>query len=379
MALKEFTAFDAFMMTKALELAKKGRYTARPNPVVGCVIVKNHQIIGQGYHRKAGLPHAEVEALTNCHYLGNDPEGANVYVTLEPCSHHGRTPPCVNALIKAKVKRVIIASKDSNPNVNGIDLLKKAGIEVITGCLTDKADALNIGFLSTMVKNKPYVRLKLAASLDGRTAMASGESKWITSALSRSDVQRLRARSGAIITGIGTILSDNPLLTVRDDSLVEADLFEQPLRVILDRHLKINLDANVLKPQGKVLIVTEVTQSDKLFELQNLGVLVKKLAFDSGDFLDQVLVLLKKEFAISDVLVESGATLAGSFLKANLIDEFWYYMAPCIMGVTARALFNCQFEKMAEKYQFKLQSVKQFGEDVRMIYLNQPKGEQSCG
>lgn len=358
-------AFDQWVMQKAITLAEKGIYTARPNPAVGCIIVKDNQIIGQGYHQKAGFAHAEINALNHCKALGFSPENATVYVTLEPCSHYGKTPPCVNALIKARIKRVIIASVDPNPEVNGIKILKDAGIEVISGCLTDQADNLNKGFLKVMTTSEPYVRLKLAASLDGRTAMASGESKWITSEKSRNDVQKLRARSGAIITGIGTVLADNPSLTVR--KLTEDIAIDQPLRVVIDRKLKIPVDANIIHAQGQCAIVSASEDAEKIAMLENKNVDIVKLAFDES-LLVNLLFILKEKYAIYDVLVETGHKLAASFLQAGLIDEFWYYIAPCVMGKTAKPLFDLSYNTMAEKCQFTLESVSPLGDDIRSIY-----------
>ncbi|MGZ5076118.1 MAG: bifunctional diaminohydroxyphosphoribosylaminopyrimidine deaminase/5-amino-6-(5-phosphoribosylamino)uracil reductase RibD, partial [Methylobacter sp.] len=240
---------DAFYMAQAIALAKKGRYTTDPNPRVGCVLVRDDTVIGQGWHAKAGQGHAEVEALKNL----ADAKGATAYVTLEPCSHHGRTPPCSDALIKAGVSRVVAAMQDPNPKVSGRGLakLEAAGIEVVCGVLQDDALSLNRGFIKRMTDNRPFVRSKLAMSLDGRTAMASGESKWITSDQARADVHRLRAESSAILTGINTVLADDPALTARIDEEVL-----QPVRVVLDTHLQMPVTAQMVKLPGRSLILT---------------------------------------------------------------------------------------------------------------------------
>ncbi|MCF6807354.1 bifunctional diaminohydroxyphosphoribosylaminopyrimidine deaminase/5-amino-6-(5-phosphoribosylamino)uracil reductase RibD [Thiotrichales bacterium 19S9-12] len=357
---------DEFFMQKAIDLASKGVFYTRPNPSVGCVIVKNNKIIGEGHHRKVGFAHAEVKALEDLRKKGYNAEGACVYVTLEPCSHDGRTPPCVNALIEANISRVVIASSDPNPQVNGIEILRSNGIEVVISCLEDKAEALNAGFFKAMKEGRPYVRLKLASSLDGRTAMASGESKWITSEASRLDVHKLRAKSGAIMTGINTVLVDNPALTVRIDSLDEKR-FEQPLRVIVDRTLQIPLDAKVLLPNANVLIITESNDQKKIRQLQDEHVRVQTMVFDH-QILSTILKLLHTDYEIRDLLVESGHKLSGSFLRSDLIDEFWYYMAPVIMGKSALPLFDVNYSLMSERYQLKLESVKVLDNDIKMIY-----------
>ncbi|MCF6764462.1 bifunctional diaminohydroxyphosphoribosylaminopyrimidine deaminase/5-amino-6-(5-phosphoribosylamino)uracil reductase RibD [Thiotrichales bacterium 19S3-7] len=377
MSLERISAFDQWMMQKAIALAEKGIYTVRINPAVGCILVKDQRIIGQGYHQKAGMPHAEINALADCKRSALDPKGATAYVTLEPCSHYGKTPPCVDALIEAGIKEVIIASKDPNPKVNGIDKLKKAGIKVIDNCLAAQAERLNLGFFKSMRMRLPYVRLKLAASLDARTAMASGESKWITSEKSRYDVQKLRARSGAIITGVATVLADNPRLTVREK--INSDFpIEQPLRVIIDRNLTISMNANVIDASGKSLIVTQSTNYHKIQVLEERGIQILQLKFDD-ELLKNTLSYLNQTLLIHDVLIESGHRLAGSFLRADLIDEFCYYMAPCIMGKTAKPLFDVAFDQMKEKYQFKLESVTPLGDDIKMIYTKQLKDEHLCG
>ena len=262
-------------MAKAINLARKGRYTTDPNPRVGCVLVRDDVVIGEGWHVKAGQGHAEVEALKNT----PDAKGATAYVTLEPCSHQGRTPPCCDALIKAGVSRVVAAMQDPNPLVSGrgLEKLKAAGIEVVSGILQEDAQALNRGFIKRMTDNRPYVRSKLAMSLDGRTAMASGESKWITSDKSRADVQRLRAESSAILTGISTVLADDPALNAR----IDGDVL-QPVRVVLDTHLNMPVSAQMAKLPGRSLILTCAEDQQKQQALQQAGFEVYQLASKNG-------------------------------------------------------------------------------------------------
>lgn len=369
--MSDLNAFDEFFMQKAINLASKGIYTARPNPVVGCVIVKNKQIIGEGFHQKSGENHAEINALNDLKKNGFDSEDATCYVTLEPCSHVGKTPPCVDALIKAKIKKVVIASTDTNPKVSSIGRLKAHGIEVLTDCLKEKADALNQGFLKSMAKKLPFVRLKLASSIDGKTALLSGESKWITNEKSRLDVQKLRARSGAIITGIGTILADNPSMTVRVNTWDKKDMpsveIKQPLRVIFDRCLTINPNANILHENGCVWLVTKSDDQAKINDLTNNKKITIISVKDKNNPLKYILEKLV-EHEIYDVLVEAGHQLSSAFLKAELVDEFWLYQAPILMGNDAFDLFDFKIEKMKEKTKLKLLSVKQFDDDLRLIY-----------
>ncbi len=264
---------DYVYMARAIQLAQQGLYTTHPNPRVGCVLVKNGQIIAEGFHARAGQGHAEVVALRQA---GQEAEGATAYVTLEPCAHFGRTPPCANALVDAKVARVVMASLDSNPLVagKGKAILENAGISTTVGVLEHEAKALNQGFFRRMQGGLPYVRLKTAASLDGRTAMQSGESKWITGSDARRDVQKLRAQSGAIITGIGTVLADNPSLTVRPDEWLDWHYGEavQPLRVVFDSQLAIALDAQILATQGVIMVTAQSLEHPKAIALQTKGV-----------------------------------------------------------------------------------------------------------
>ena len=351
---------DAFYMARAIQLAKKGHYTTDPNPCVGCVLVRDDVIIGEGWHFKAGLGHAEVEALKNV----RDAQGATAYVTLEPCSHHGKTPPCCDALIKAGVSHVVAAMEDPNPQVSGRGLakLKAAGIEVTCGVLEEDAIALNRGFIKRMTENRPFVRTKLAMSLDGRTAMASGESKWITSAEARADVHRLRAESSAILTGINTVLADDPALNAR----VDFDVL-QPVRVVLDSELKMPLTAQMAKLPGRSLILTCSEDDHKQQPLQEAGFEVYKLAGKNARLdLHAVMNFLAHQ-QVNEVLVEAGSEVNGALLTENLIDELIVYMAPTILGDQGRGLFHLPgITKMADKKRLKLLDVRQIGGDLRL-------------
>jgi diaminohydroxyphosphoribosylaminopyrimidine deaminase / 5-amino-6-(5-phosphoribosylamino)uracil reductase len=306
---------DAVYMAKAIHIAKRGRYTTSPNPNVGCVLVKDGNIIAEGWHKQAGSGHAEVEALKQV----ENADGATAYVTLEPCSHYGKTPPCCDALIKAGIRRVVAAMTDPNPLVagNGFAKLQAAGIEVLCGVLADEAATLNRGFIKRMTIQRPFVRSKLAMSLDGRTAMASGESQWITSLAARADVQRLRAESCAILTGVGTVLADNPSLTAR-----VAEEVKQPLRVVLDSALRTPVSATLATLVGRSLILTCSTDTNKQQRLQQAGFEVYVLPEARG-YLDLNAVLdFLAGLQINELLVEAGAILNGALLEQNLIDEF---------------------------------------------------------
>ena len=331
----KFSTHDIEMMSCALALAKKGLYTARPNPMVGCVIVKNNQIIGQGFHEKYGENHAEINALK----MAKTSENAIVYLTLEPCFHTGKTPPCVDALIKAKVKKVFVAMLDVNPLVAGqsVKKLQENDIEVEIGLLEKEAKILNRGFVKRMVENKPFVTAKIAMSLDGKTAMASGESQWITGIEARQDVQKLRAKSDAILTGVNTILADNPSLNVRDISC------EQPLRVILDRQ-------NRLKNQENLTIFSD---GEKTLVLK--------------DDLNEVLTKLGK-MEINNVLLETGSILFSAMLKANLIDELVIYTAPVFLGKSAKNILDLNIEFMKDKIKFKMKNIEKIGQDIKTTY-----------
>jgi diaminohydroxyphosphoribosylaminopyrimidine deaminase/5-amino-6-(5-phosphoribosylamino)uracil reductase len=354
---------DAFYMARAIQLARKGRYTTDPNPRVGCVLVKDDVVIGEGWHVKAGQGHAEVEALKNT----PDARGATAYVTLEPCSHQGRTPPCSDALIKAGVSRVVAAMQDPNPLVSGrgLEKLKAAGIEVVSGVLQEDAQALNRGFIKRMTENRPFVRSKLAMSLDGRTAMASGESKWITSDKSRADVQRLRAESSAILTGISTVLADDPALNAR----IDGDVL-QPVRVVLDTKLTMPISAQMAKLPGRSLILACAEDQQKQQALQQAGFEVHQLPGKNGRLdLHAVMEFLAGQ-QINELLVEAGAVLNGALLEEGLVDEVIIYMAPCILGDQGRGLFTLPgLQQMADKKQLKLRDVRQVGPDLKLTFI----------
>ena len=346
---------DQIWMRRAIELARQGQYSTKPNPNVGCVIVKDGVIVGEGFHPQAGQPHAEVFALRQA---GEQARGATAYVTLEPCAHYGRTPPCAKGLVEAGVAKVVVACPDPNPLVagKGVQILKDAEIEVEIGICEDEAHQLNQGFLKAMATGMPYMRLKIASSLDGRTAMASGESKWITGVAARQDVQHWRAISGAVITGIDTVLADDCELNVRQlDGLEDIKTVVQPKRIILDRQGRLPLNAKILAQADTVMVMGPFRQ-----ELADLGVLhlpVQPLA--------ELLKQLVQQHQIYDVLVEAGATLSTAFLQQKLVDELISYVAPTLLGRSARTMFNAEFSHMAEQLRFKLCDVTRLGDDVR--------------
>ncbi len=366
---------DIIFMSEAIQLAWRGLYTTEPNPRVGCVLVKDGQIVGRGWHQKAGEGHAEVNAIRDA---GSLAEGSTAYVSLEPCSHFGKTPPCANALIQAGVVRVFAAMKDPNPEVSGsgFDLLQNAGVQVESGLLEAQARELNLGFIKRMSKKRPFIRIKMAVSVDGRTAMESGESQWITGSAARADVQRLRARSSAIISGIGTILHDDAALTVRASELGLDDADEiakrQPLRVILDSDARIKADAKLFAQAGPILLIVspESDVSDELTSYSNVSVFrlvdESKGSF-SGNSLDQILIELSR-LGCNEVLVEAGAVLAGSFIQEDCWDELVIYMAPKLMGSNARPMANLPLDFMSEAKSLQLKDMRVIGEDIRLTY-----------
>lgn len=347
---------DLFWMRRAIELARLGQYSTKPNPNVGCVIVKDAQLLGEGHHPRAGQPHAEVFALRQA---GEQVRGATAYVTLEPCAHYGRTPPCAKALVDAGVAKVVVACPDPNPLVagKGVQILKDAGIQVEVGVAEAEARQLNSGFLKAMATGMPYVRLKVASSLDGRTAMASGESKWITGTAARTDVQHWRAISAAVLTGIDTVLADDCLLNVRHlEGVDDIHSVVQPKRIILDRQGRLPLSAQILQQPETVMVMGPYRA-----ELAALGVLQLE-----PQPLATLLAQLVQQHQIYDVLVEAGATLSTAFLQEGWVDEVISYVAPTLLGRSARAMFNAEFEQMAEQLRFKLCDVTQLGDDVRL-------------
>jgi diaminohydroxyphosphoribosylaminopyrimidine deaminase/5-amino-6-(5-phosphoribosylamino)uracil reductase len=361
--MSEFTQHDIEMMRRALCLAEKGLYTTDPNPRVGCVLVKAGEIVGEGWHAVAGGPHAEIVALQQAGELAG---GATAYVTLEPCCHHGKTPPCSDALIAAGVARVVVAMQDPNPLVagQGLQQLERAGIETASGLLQAQAEALNPGFVQRMRIGRPYIRCKLAMSLDGRTAMASGESQWITGSAAREDVHRLRARSSAIMSGIGTILKDDPSLTVRlpDDVAVR-----QPLRIVLDPHLSTPEDAKFLQQPGESLIVTACVEEAVQQRLRQAGAEVICLP-NGHDAVDLVaLMRVLAERGVNEILMETGAILSGAVLHAGIIDELIVYMAPKLMGDKARGLFHTPgLDLLADAVELDIQDIRAVGDDWRI-------------
>ncbi len=363
---------DRKWMSRALQLAERGLYTTDPNPRVGCVLVKNDEVVGEGWHYRAGSPHAEKAALANA---GMDARGSTAYVTLEPCCHHGRTSPCSDALVEAGVKRVVAAMRDPNLLVSGKGLsqLRAAGVVVENGLLEEESKALNPGFIRRMSAGLPYVRCKLAMSLDGRTAMASGESRWISSDASRRDVHRLRARSSAIVTGIGTLLADDPSMTVRLQAedlpgVEDAADIRQPLRVVVDSSLQTPVDANVLQPPQAhaTLIVTTSDDARRRDALLQAGA---EVLLHAGESQVRLLLLCEQlaQREINELLIEAGPTLAGAALQAGIIDELVVYMAPHLMGNGARGLFNLPgLEQMAQRIPLSIRDVRQIGPDFKM-------------
>ena len=359
-----WSAADTSCMVRALELAEKGRFTTHPNPRVGCVISRGEQVLGSGWHRRAGAPHAEVNALNDA---SCDLHGATAYVTLEPCSHHGRTPPCTEALIGAGISRVVIAAQDRNPQVSGagIKTLRDAGIRVETGLMEQPATALNQGFFYRVTRGRPYVRAKSAISLDGKTALAGGASRWITGAASRRDVQELRAASSAIMTGINTVLADDPRLDVR-----EVDTGgRQPLRVVLDRELRFPAEAQMLGREGTTVLFTRNRDQRLHGRLERAGASVRFIDGSEGEFLPGVMRELARDCKVNDLLLEAGAKLTGSMLHHGLIDELVVYQAPVILGAAAVDMMELPvFTAMDQRHELKLVDSRRFDEDWRFVY-----------
>lgn len=354
-------ARDFEYMAQALRLARNGLYTTHPNPRVGCVLVNDGVIVGAGWHERAGGPHAEAHALAQA---GTRARGATAYVTLEPCCHHGRTPPCSDALLNAGVARVVAAIEDPHSKVAGKGLaqLRAAGVTVETGVLAAEAHELNIGFIQRMTLGRPWVRAKLAMSLDGRTALASGESQWITGPDARRDVQQLRAQSDAIVTGINTVLKDDPALNVRLDGATR-----QPLRVLLDPALATPLTARTLTLPGQVLILTAQTAPTTAWAaLSDAGAEIVTLPPDGiGLDLPAVMAELARR-EINEAHLECGATLAGAMLRAGLLDELVIYMAPVLLGDGGRGLFNLHLEQMSERVELHIYDMRAVGRDWRI-------------
>jgi diaminohydroxyphosphoribosylaminopyrimidine deaminase/5-amino-6-(5-phosphoribosylamino)uracil reductase len=349
-------------MSHALRLAEKGLYTTSPNPRVGCVIVNGGHVVGTGWHVRAGEPHAEIHALQ---VAGEHARGASVYVTLEPCSHYGRTPPCVEALIRAGVARVIMAMSDPNPNVNGQGgrLLQQAGIAVQAGLLAVEAETLNIGFATRMRHGRPWVRMKIAASLDGKTALNNGESQWITSEAARRDGHTWRARSCAVLTGIGSVKSDDPQLTVR-----HIETTRQPVRVVVDSRLEIPLQARLLQGNALTWIFTAQTNAEKIHLLENAGAQVFVIPNNAGRVDLTALMTKLAKLEINEVLVEAGSALNGALVMDNLADEIILYLAPSLLGDSAQGMLAIpELSSLSGKYNLQLQDVRKIGVDLRII------------
>ena len=360
-----FSATDHALMARALRLAERGAYTARPNPMVGCVIARDGEVVGEGWHQRKGGPHAEVFALQAA---GDRARGATAYVSLEPCAHHGSTPPCADALVAAGVVRVVAAMRDPFPSVDGagFDRLKVAGIAVEHGLMEAQARELNRGFLARVERGRPWLRVKLATSLDGRTAMASGDSKWISGEASRHDVQRWRARSGALLTGAGTVLADDPQLTVR---LEDGSDFLPPLRVVLDPGLATVARGRVREGNAPTLYVhAPDARLPRGLDIDHVAVPVQGTRFD----LAAVLRLLAAR-GINEVQLEAGATLAGAFLDAGLVDELLLYVAPVLLGPRARPLFDgLHIDAMAQRLRMRRIESTVVGEDFRLLLRPEP-------
>ncbi|MEY4592084.1 MAG: hypothetical protein RIR18_979 [Pseudomonadota bacterium] len=355
---------DFQFMARALELAQQGLWTTSPNPRVGCVVVLNGKIIGEGWHQRTGEPHAEVHALRAA---GNLAKGATAYVTLEPCSHTGRTPPCAEALIAAGLSKVVCAMEDPNPLVSGkgLAMLNAAGIETVSGVLEDEAKELNLGFVSRMTRGRPWVRLKSAGSLDGRTALSNGISQWITSPEARLDGHQWRARACAILTGINTVLADDPQMNVRG---LETE--RQPDRIVLDSQLRTPTNARLFaNTTGKTFVMTCTDDPTKQSALETAGANVVHLPTNPNGQIDlHALIEWCNRQQYNEIHVEAGAALNGALLTAGLADELVQYLAPCLLGNTARGLFELpEYSTLEERIRLQLHDVRQIGPDIRTI------------
>ncbi len=362
MSSTEYSASDCAHMARALQLAARGRYTAHPNPMVGCVLVRDDKIVGEGWHVRTGEAHAEINALQAA---GDQARGATAYITLEPCAHHGKTPPCTEALIEAGVRNVIVAMQDpfADNAGRGLKVLNDAGIATSDGLMAAAAAELIAGFLQRVTKQRPYVRLKLASSLDGAIAMANGESQWITGPEARADVQIMRARSGAVMTGIGTVLADDPSLNVRATEIDTGGL--QPLRVILDSHMRMPLAAGMLTLPGATLVC--FTGDHDATALQDAGAEVMSFAGSDGRVDASAVLTELAARGINDVLVEAGPTLAGYLLEEDLVDELVIYQAPHIMGSQTMGMVNTpSWSSLADRKVLKIKDVRCVGTDMKI-------------
>jgi diaminohydroxyphosphoribosylaminopyrimidine deaminase/5-amino-6-(5-phosphoribosylamino)uracil reductase len=355
-----FTPFERAFMQRALALAERGMYGTTPNPRVGCVLVRGEQIVGEGWHEKAGGPHAEVAALAQA---GSAAKGATAYLNLEPCNHHGRTPPCAEALLRAGVTRVVAAMRDPNPEARGGGArLAAAGIRFESGLLEDEARELNIGFVSRVTRGRPWVRMKIAATLDGRTALADGRSQWITGAGARADGHRFRARACALLTGIGTVQADDPRLTVR-----EVETPRQPLRVVVDSRLDMPVKARILEG-GDVLVFCATDDAARRAALAKKGAEVVRLPNPSGKVDLPALLAELARRGVNELHVEAGFKLNGSLLREGCVDELLLYYNPSLLGDSAQGMFNLDaVQSLDARVKLKLHSLERIGEDLRLL------------
>ena len=350
---------DYQFMSRAIQLAKNGKFTCRPNPLVGCVITKDGKLVAEGWHAATGKPHAEINALNVCDNSSN----STMYITLEPCSYHGRTPPCTQALINAKVKQVIVSMCDPNPKVSGsgIKEIEKSGIKVKKGLLEQESAKLNIGFIKRMTEGLPYIRCKMAQSLDGATALKNGDSRWITSPEARRDVHHLRASSSAILTSVETIVRDDPVLNPRGLGF----FFEEPIRIIVDRNLRISENSKIFDHKSKIVIYTQIENySHKEFENHNVEVVY---IAKSDSWLNDICKHMAKIYEINEALIESGPTFSGAMIDADLVDELIIYTAPKLFGNESLPLFKLKkIDKIKDAMECEYTDIRKIGNDLRL-------------
>ena len=362
-----FSAEDHSYMAQALQLAQRGLYTTTPNPRVGCVIVRDGAVVGEGWHERAGAPHAEVNALAAA---GERARGATAYVTLEPCHHHGRTPPCDEALIAAGIARVVVAMRDPDPRTAGLGLERiiRAGVVAATGVLEHEARELNIGFVSRLTRGRPWVRMKIAASLDGKTALANGKSRWITGEAARSDGHHWRARACAVLTGIGTVRDDDPQLTVR-----AVDTTRQPRRVVVDSRLETPLTARILAGGG-TLIVCAIENKVKISQLRDQGAEVIVMPNAAGKVELAALMQELGRREVNELHVEAGFKLNGSLINTGCVDELLVYFAPCLIGDQARGMADLPaLADLDERHGLKISETRMVGSDLRILARLEPR------
>ncbi|XUW87751.1 bifunctional diaminohydroxyphosphoribosylaminopyrimidine deaminase/5-amino-6-(5-phosphoribosylamino)uracil reductase RibD [Burkholderia sp. M6-3] len=374
-----FSQTDFVHMERALALAKRGMYTTDPNPRVGCVLVKNGEVIGEGFTQPAGQDHAEIRAMKDARSRGHDLRDATAYVTLEPCSHFGRTPPCANALIEAQVARVVAAMEDPNPQVSGrgLAVLRDAGIEVRCGLLANEAHELNIGFVSRMTRGRPWVRMKVAASLDGRTGLPSGVSQWITGEAARADGHAWRARASAVLTGIGTVREDDPRMTVR-----AVDTPRQPQRVLIDSQLEVSPQAQILAGAPTLIFCGNLDQrhSDRAQALRERGAEIVQLANAAGKVDLPAMLKVLGERQVNELHVEAGYKLNGSLLREGCVDELLVYLAPSLLGIDSMSMFNLSAPETLEgRVKLAFHNVERIGEDLRILARLVPAGVTAAG